>query len=99
MELYYFAVVFIFFVVCCQTLQQKKRATEYFVCAAQHPTSFMQSCKDLGPVHRGMNINEREFVAVIDDTMKAMKQLKVGQREQEEMLYIMWMLKGSVVNL
>lgn len=50
-------------------------------------------------VHRGMNIDEAEFVAVLDDTIAAMVSLGIGEPEQAEVLQILYSQKGDVVRL
>jgi len=47
--------------------------------------------------HKGMNIDNDEFMAVIDDAMAALEKNNVGQREREEVIYILLSLKGEVV--
>ena len=48
-------------------------------------------------VHKGMNIDNDEFMAVLDDAMAALEKNNVGQREREEVIYILLSLKGDVV--
>lgn len=55
--------------------------------------------RELGEAHRGMNISEEEFVAVIDDIIAAMEASDVGEREQGEVLKILWGMKPDVVRL
>ena len=53
--------------------------------------------KDMLSAHKGMNINDTEFVAVCDDVLKALTKHDVGQREKDEILCILYSLKGEVV--
>lgn len=53
--------------------------------------------KDMISAHKGMNINDTEFVAVCDDVLKALDQNSVGQREKDEILCILYSLKNEVV--
>ncbi len=55
--------------------------------------------RPLAEVHAGMNVSDEEFVAVIDDIMKAMDASGVGELEQAEALRILWGMKGDVVAL
>lgn len=50
-------------------------------------------------VHTGMNIDDAEFVAVLDDAVKAMTTLGIGQLEQAEVLQVLYSMKGDVVRL
>ena len=49
--------------------------------------------------HRGMNISDQEFNAVIDDVMRALAKNGVGQREQNEVLCILWSMRGEIVHV
>ena len=53
--------------------------------------------KDMLAAHKGMNINDTEFVAVCDDVLKALDQNNVGQREKDEILCILYSMKNEVV--
>lgn len=53
--------------------------------------------KDMLTAHKGMNINDTEFVAVCDDVLSALDKNDVGQREKDEILCILYSLKNEVV--
>lgn len=53
--------------------------------------------KDMLATHKGMNISAGEFMAVLDDALDALEKNNVGQREQEEMLYIMYSMRSQIV--
>ena len=55
--------------------------------------------KDMLSAHRGMNIDDAEFVAVLDDAMAALDKHGIGQREKEEALFILYGLKADVVHV
>jgi len=55
--------------------------------------------KDMVTAHTGMNINDEEFVAVIDDVLDAMTNNNVGQRERDEVLCILYSMKNEIVGL
>lgn len=55
--------------------------------------------KDMISAHKGMNINEAEFVAVCDDVLKALDMNQAGKREKDEVLCILYSLKDQVVHL
>lgn len=54
--------------------------------------------RDMITAHRGMNINEAEFIAVCDDVLKACDSNNVGQRERDEILCILYSLKDEVMH-
>ena len=55
--------------------------------------------KDMPTAHHGMNIDEGEFVAAVDDALAALVKNGIGQREQEEVLFFLYGLKEQVVRL
>jgi hemoglobin len=48
--------------------------------------------------HRTMNISHREFMAVVDDVMRALEKNGIGSREQNELLALLFSLKGQVIH-
>ena len=46
-----------------------------------------------------MNISEQEFVAVVDDAMGALKSNDVGAATCNDVLAILWSLKGEVMRV
>jgi len=54
---------------------------------------------DMLATHRGMNINEQEFVSVVDDAMAALESNGVDAATQGEVLAILWSLKGGVIRV
>lgn len=55
--------------------------------------------RDMLTVHKGMNISEQEFMAVLDDILVALQAHGVGQREQEELLLANYNLRGEIVRV
>jgi|TARA_B110000305_G_C19184642_1_gene513667 hemoglobin len=53
--------------------------------------------KDMLSAHKGMNISALEFMAVLDDALLALTKNKVGQREQEEVLFILHSMRADIV--
>ena len=46
-----------------------------------------------------MNIDNDEFVAVLDDALEALDRNGVGQREKEEVLFILYGMKDQIVRV
>jgi len=44
-----------------------------------------------------MNISAHEFMAVLDDALEALQKNNIGQREQEEVLYVLYSMRGDIV--
>jgi len=53
--------------------------------------------RDLLSAHKGMNIDEQELVAAIDDIVAAMTKNGLDQSVQNEVVGILYSLKGDVV--
>ena len=73
----------------------KHAAATFFIAGSGGPNVY--EGKDMLAAHRGMNIDDAEFVAVLDDAMEALEHNAVGQREKEEVLYILYSMKGDIV--
>lgn len=73
------------------------RVVTEFICAGTGgPQTY--SGKDMVAAHRGMNINETEYLAVMDDIMNALEKNSVGDQEKQEVLMIAYSLKGEIVH-
>lgn len=53
--------------------------------------------KDMPSAHKGMNLDERELVAAIDDVLAVLRAHGVGEGEQREVLAILYSLKDEVL--
>jgi hemoglobin len=53
--------------------------------------------KDMLGTHKGMNISPAEFMAVLDDALIALQENNVGQREQEEVLFILHSMRKDIL--
>jgi hemoglobin len=69
-----------------------------FICAGTGgPQTY--SGKDVLAAHKHMNIDEQELVAAIDDVMAAMTKNGYEQAEKNDILAILYSLKGDVVRV
>lgn len=75
----------------------EKRAVEFFCAGAGGPEAY--SGKDMLATHKGMNISEQEFVAVIDDAMAALESNGIDAATRNDVLNIFWSLKGQVIRV
>lgn len=75
----------------------KRLVTE--MCCAGFGGPEQYTGKDMVTAHTGMNINEAEFIAVIDDVMSALDMNNVGKQEKDEILAILYSLKPEIVHL
>ncbi|MBS0412966.1 MAG: group 1 truncated hemoglobin [Proteobacteria bacterium] len=53
--------------------------------------------RSMPDTHRGMNISDAEYMAVIDDILAAARACGLGDDVQKDLLSIAWSLKGDIV--
>jgi len=75
----------------------KQHAFEFFCMGSGGSEPY--TGRDLREVHTGMNVSEQEFVAAVDDLMMVLQRNGVGEREQQEVLFIFFSLKGEVLRI
>lgn len=75
----------------------KHAAATFFITGTGGPACY--EGKDMLSAHKGMNIAPAEFMAVLDDVLSALKKNGVGQREQEEVLFVFYSMRGDVVRV
>ena len=73
----------------------KNGAATFFISGTGGPNVY--EGKDMLATHKGMNIDAEEFIAVLDDALEALQKNNVGQREQEEVLFILYSMKAEIV--
>ncbi len=73
----------------------KHTVANFFIAGTGGPQVY--EGKDMVEAHVGMNIDAAEFVAVLDDSLAALEKNGIGQREKEEVLYILYSMKGDIV--
>lgn len=75
----------------------ERHVIDFFCAGSGGPETY--GGKDLVSTHRGMNVNEQEFVAVLDDAMAALETCEVPAPVRGEVLAILWSMKGEVVRI
>jgi len=78
-------------------VEVKRLVTE--MCCAGFGGPETYTGKDMITAHTSMNISDAEFIAVCDDVLAALETCKVGKREKDEVLCILYSLKPEVVHL
>lgn len=73
----------------------KKAATTFFITGTGGPNVYQG--KDMLAAHKGMNISAAEFMAVLDDALASLEKNKIGQREQEEVLFALYSMQSQIV--
>lgn len=49
--------------------------------------------------HRGMNINEAEYMAATDDILSVLRKRGIDEQTQKDVLAIAWSLKGEILHV
>lgn len=57
------------------------------------------SGRNMRDTHRGMNINEVEYVAVIDDILSVLQKHNIDQQTQKDVLAIAYSLKQDILHV
>jgi len=73
----------------------KKTVAEFFITGSGGPNIYKGA--DMLTVHKGMNISAVEFVAVLDDALEALQKNGIAQREQEEVLFILYSMRSDII--
>lgn len=73
----------------------KHAAATFFIVGTGGPDVYKG--KDMLAAHKGMNISSLEFMAALDDALLALQKNNIGQREQEEVLFILYSLRADIV--
>lgn len=75
----------------------KKMAVEFFCAGCGGPEAY--SGRDLVAAHTGMNINEQEYMAAMDDILAALQKNGIDPATQGEVTAVLYSLKGQVIRL
>jgi hemoglobin len=57
------------------------------------------SGRTMRDTHRGMNINEAEYVAAIDDILAVLRRQGIDDQTQKDVLAIAYSLKGEILHV
>ena len=75
----------------------KRMAHQFFCAGAGGPSPY--SGKDMLAAHRGMNISEQEYFAVMDDIMGAVDRYVRDDATKRDVLGILFALKGDIIRV
>lgn len=75
----------------------KQTAADFFSLGSGGPQVYKG--KDMLSAHKHMNISDNEYMAAVDDLMKALTSSGIGDREKAEVLYIFYTLRPDVVGV
>jgi len=74
---------------------KKGAETFFFITGTGGPSVY--EGKDMLAAHKGMNISAHEFMAVLNDALEALTRNDIGQREQEEVLFVLYSMRSDIV--
>ena len=92
----------------CKRYEPLAKDPERFEVVCQHLCDFFEAGsggpaiykgKSMVDAHRGMNISGEEYMAVIDDIVGAMREHKVDETTQKDVLFIAYSLKIEIAGL
>jgi hemoglobin len=77
--------------------QLHRYVVEFFGMGSGGPQKY--TGRDMKEAHRSLNINEEEFLAVVDDVMGALDKNDITGDTRNEVLGILYSLKGDIIRL
>lgn len=75
----------------------KKLSREFLTTGSGGPQTY--SGKGMLAAHKGMNISEQEFLAVIDDIVGVLNKNRIDEDSKKDVLAILYSLKGEVIRV
>lgn len=81
-----------------ENLKLVKQHTVEFFCAGTGGIEEYTG-KDMLAAHRGMNISEEEFMAVLDDILQVLDQHKIDEESRKDVLAIAYSLKDNIIRV
>jgi hemoglobin len=75
----------------------KRMACEFFGAGTGGPQPY--TGKDMLVAHKGMNVSEQEYLAVMDDIVAAMNKQALDDATKNEVVAILYSLKGNIIRV
>ncbi|UUZ68129.1 group 1 truncated hemoglobin [Polaromonas sp. P2-4] len=75
----------------------KQMAREFFSAGSGGPEAY--TGKDMLAAHKGMNISEQEYLAVMDDIVGAMDKNGLDGDAKKDVIAILYSLKGEIIRV
>lgn len=75
----------------------KKMAVEFFCAGCGGPEPY--TGRDLLVTHTGMNINEQEYMAAMDDILFSLKKNDIDEATRGEVTSILYSLKDNIIRV
>jgi hemoglobin len=78
-------------------VRAKRLAVEFFCAGSGGPEPY--TGRDMLTTHRGMNISEQEYIAVMDDILDALGKNGVDDQTRNEVIAILYSFKDQIVRV
>jgi len=75
----------------------RRMAAEFFCAGCGGPEPY--TGRDMLATHRGMNISEQEYVAVMDDILDALDKNGIDQMTRNEVVAVLYSLKNEIIRV
>jgi hemoglobin len=75
----------------------RQGAANFFISATGGPAVY--EGRNMLETHQGMNIDEAEFMAVVDDILLALDKNGLAQREQADVLFALYSMRREIVGV
>ena len=75
----------------------KQLSREFFTAGSGGPSTY--TGKGMLAAHKGMNISEQEFLAVVDDIIGALNKNGIEEDAKKDVLAILYSLKGDIIRV
>lgn len=74
----------------------KKNTIDFFSAGSGGPVTY--AGRDMVATHKGMNISPEEYMCAIDDILQVLEIHKIDEDAKENVLSILWSLKGMIIS-
>lgn len=75
----------------------KKHTCDFLEAGSGGPAQY--TGRSMHDSHRGMNINEAEYMAAVDDILAALRNRQLDEQTQKDVLAIAYSLKGDILHV
>jgi hemoglobin len=75
----------------------KQHVCEFLEMGSGGPVQY--TGRSMPDTHRGMNINEAEYMAVLDDILEALRRHRIDEQTQKDVLGIAYSLKSEIMHV
>jgi hemoglobin len=74
-----------------------RMAIEFFCAGCGGPETY--TGRDLLTTHKGMNVSEQEYIAVMDDILGALEKNDIDPQTRDEVVAVLYSMKGQIIRV